>query len=126
MALVKRFQDLKCWQKSRILVNEVYQLSGQGKISRDFGLRDQLRRAAVSTMTNIAEGFGRFSSKDTIWFLDIAQSSATEVISLLYVVKDQNYASEETVDDIQSLAIEVRKLTLGFARHLNKTNRKSE
>lgn len=126
MALVKRFQDLRCWQKSRMLVNEVYQLSNQGKIRRDFGLRDQLRRAAVSTMTNIAEGFGRFSSRDTIRFLDISQSSASEVISLLYIVKDQSYASEKTVDDIQALAIEVRKLTLGLARHLHQNNRKGK
>ena len=95
--MITRFEDLRCWQKARELVNVVYDLTGKGGLARDFELRDQLRRAALSAMTNIAEGFARYHKRDFMRFLDISQSSAAEVKSLMYVVLDQHYAPPDEV-----------------------------
>ena len=64
MATITRFEDLRCWKKARELVNAVYALTGKGELARDFELRDQLRRAAISAMTNISEGFARYHKRD--------------------------------------------------------------
>ena len=91
MSKVQRFEDLKCWQAARELVKEVYLICDEGKLSKDFETRGQIKKAALATMNNIAEGFGRFSKKDFIRFLDISQSSASEVQSILYVLLDLEY-----------------------------------
>ena len=83
MTKITRFEDLICWQKAKSLVNLIYRLTKEGPFSKDYPLRDQIRRAAISSMTNIAEGFSRFHKKDFIRFLDISQSSIEEVKSLL-------------------------------------------
>ncbi len=93
----------------------------QGALSRDYKLRDQLRSAAVSAMSNIAEGFARFHQRDFIRFLDISQSSTTEVKSLLYVVIDQQYVSFSRVREVQDLADEVRNMTLGLLKYVDRT-----
>lgn len=118
MVKIELFEDLVCWQRARELVKAIYDLSKEGELSRDFKLRDQIRGAAISSMSNIAEGFARFHRKDFIRFLDISQSSCAEVRGLLYIVLDQQYASLETVQDLQSLAGETRKLTLGLLRYV--------
>ncbi len=121
MATITRFEDLRCWQKARELVNAVYTLTGKGELARDFELRDQLRRAAISAMTNISEGFARYHKKDFMRFLDISQSSAAEVKSLMYVVLDQRYAPPAEVTKVQDLAVETRELTLGLLRYVKRT-----
>lgn len=126
MAKVTRFEDLACWQKARDLVNAVYDVTKRGPLSRDYGLRDQLQRASVSTMSNIAEGFARYHRRDFIRFLDIAQSSAAEVKSLLYVVLDQEYEAVEIVERIQEMAEDTRRLTLGLLRYLDSTLKREE
>jgi four helix bundle protein len=124
MAKVERFEDLICWQKARELVNLIYSVSRDNALSKDYGLRDQLRRAAVSSMTNTAEGFARFHPRDFIRFLDIAQSSAVEVKSLMYVVLDQGYLPPNKVTDVQAVAEETTKTTKGLLRFLyNKTQK---
>ena len=125
MAKVEKFEDLICWQKARELVNLVYSISGNNALSRDYGLRDQLRRAAVSSMTNVAEGFARFHPGDFIRFLDIAQSSAVEVKSLMYVVLDQGYLISEKVIEIQNNAEETTKTIKGLIRFLYSKTQKS-
>jgi four helix bundle protein len=85
MAAIKRFEEIKAWQKARVMVREVYKACAAGTLSKDYGLKDQICRAAVSSMSNIAEGFGRNSNKDFAHFLDIARGSAMETQSLLYV-----------------------------------------
>lgn len=79
---MKCVEDIHAWQKARELVREVHKTCHDGKLKRDFGLQDQLRRAAVSSMSNIAEGFARKSDREFAHFLDIAKDSATEVQSL--------------------------------------------
>ncbi len=96
MAKIERFEDLRCWQEARTLTRDVYRLASEGPLARDFRLRNQLTVAAVSVMTNIAEGFARYHRGDFIRFLDYAQSSAAEVKSLLYVVLDQRYVDADT------------------------------
>ena len=125
MAKVEKFEDLICWQKARELVNLAYSISRNNALSRDYGLRDQLRRAAVSSMTNVAEGFARFHPGDFIRFLDIAQSSAVEVKSLMYVVLDQGYLSTDKVLEVQNSAEETTMTTKGLLRHLYSKTQKS-
>jgi len=123
MAKIERFEDLTCWQEARELTRAVYRLVADGKLARDFRLRDQLTAAAVSVMTNIAEGFARYHRGDFIRFLDYAQSSAAEVKSLLYVVLDQQYADAVVVTDIQRQAETCQRMTLGLLRHVRRTMR---
>ena len=95
MAAFKRFEEIHAWQKARQLVVAVYKVTDDGRLSKDFGLKNQLCRAAVSTMSNIAEGFGRKSNKDFAHFLDVSRGSALEVQSLLYVALDICYIAED-------------------------------
>jgi four helix bundle protein len=94
MAKIEKFEDIVAWQKARELVQEVYRLSGDGRFSKDYGLREQLRRAAVSVMLNIAEGFARKTSREFMQFLVVAHGSVAEVQSALYVALDQAYVSQ--------------------------------
>jgi four helix bundle protein len=121
MAKVERFEDLKCWQKARELVNLIYKVTGTEPLCKDFELRNQLRSAAISSMSNIAEGFSRYHKKEFIRFLDISQSSAAEVKSLMYVVLDQRFLPGEKVKEIQNTADECRNLTLGLLRYLDRS-----
>lgn len=90
---ITKFEDLLCWQQARLLVNDIYTVTKAGELSKDYGLKNQLQRAVVSAMTNIAEGFSRYHRREFIRFLDIAQSSLWEVNSLLYIVFDQKISS---------------------------------
>ena len=120
MPTVRRFEELQAWQKARELVREIYRTSADGRLSKDFGLRDQLCRAAVSTMSNIAEGFARSSDKDFAHFLDIAKGSAMEVQSLLYVALDVGYVDQQTFERLYKLADETISLIVRFSSYLRK------
>lgn len=95
MGEIKRFEDLEVWQEARIIVQHVYRATSDRDYSRDLSLRDQVRRAAVSMMANIAEGFSRRSNREFVQYLFIAKASAAEVQSHLYVALDQGYVSQE-------------------------------
>ncbi len=118
MALIKRFEDILAWQEARRLVKQVYELTQEGKIAKDFGLRDQIQRAAVSTMTNIAEGFDCDSHAEFARFLGIARRSAVEVQSLLYAALDIGYLGEETFKNIYAQAEKTKALTGGLKKSL--------
>lgn len=90
-----RFEDLEVWRRSRDLAVSIYRLTAVGAFGRDFGLRDQIRRAAVSAMSNIAEGFDRYSVAEFQRFLSIARASAAEVRSQLHLARDLGYGSNE-------------------------------
>lgn len=104
MTGIKRFEDLIAWQKSRELTREVYALTSRQAFSRDFGLRDQIRRAAVSVMSNIAEGFERNGSREFHQFLVIAKGSCAEVRSQLYTALDIGYIDNSEFHQVQSIA----------------------
>ena len=118
MAKVERFEDLNCWQEARKLVNIVYEACNNGPMATDFDMKGQIRRASISTMNNIAEGFGRYSKKELIRFLEISSSSANEVKSVSYAALDLSYWSKETVSTIQAKAEDVKALDLGLIRYL--------
>ena len=96
MALIRKFEDIIAWQEARKLVADIYRLTSTGALAKDFGLRDQIQRAAVSAMTNIAEGFVCESKKEFARFLGIARRSAVEVQSLHYAALDAGYIDEQT------------------------------
>ena len=118
MGKVERFEDLRCWQSARELVKEIYQLTKTERLARDFGLRDQLQRSAVSIMTNIAEGFARYNRKDFMRFLNYAQSSAVELKSLLYIVQDSGWVSANTMSNLQNNSGKVKSMILGLINYL--------
>ena len=118
MSKVEKFEDLKCWQAARQLVKEVYIVSEEGRLAKDFDTKSQFKRAALSTMNNIAEGFGRFSKRDFIRFLDFSQSSALEIQSMLYVMEDLSYLPLEKVQVIRSKSEETKNLTLALIKYL--------
>ncbi|MEK6783424.1 MAG: four helix bundle protein [Bacteroidota bacterium] len=119
MAKVDKFEDLICWQKARLLVKEIYQAINKGDFSKDYDVKSQIRRASLSSMSNIAEGFGRFSKKEFVRFLEISTSSASEVKSILYVALDLGYLPKDQVQSLQSLTEEVKALGLGLIKYLN-------
>ncbi|HYI77132.1 MAG TPA: four helix bundle protein [Chryseolinea sp.] len=120
MSKVERFEDLRCWQNARSLVKEIYLIAEKGKLATDFDTRSQLRRAALSVMNNIAEGFGKYSNKEFVRYLDTASNSASEVKSILYVLLDLNYLDVDKIIDLQNKADEVRARTLALIRYLIK------
>jgi len=118
MAKVERFEDLRCWQASRVLVKLIYEVSNDGLLSKDFAFKDQIRRASISIMNNIAEGFGRKSNKEFIRYLEVSFTSANEVKSLLYAASDLGYLSAEIVADLQTKAESVKSQNLAFIKYL--------
>ena len=96
------------------MVGEVYRITGTGVFSRDFGLRDQIRRAAVSVMSNIAEGFERYSRAEFRQFLSVARGSVGEVRSQLYVAFDLGYVDKQQFERLRGLCVEVGRLTGGL------------
>jgi four helix bundle protein len=118
---VERFEDLRCWQAARQLVKLVFLAAETGNLAKDFDTRYQIKKAALSSMNNIAEGFGRFGKKDSLKFYDISQSSAQEVKSISYVLSDLQYLTDPQISDIRSKADEARNLTLAFIKYIRST-----
>jgi four helix bundle protein len=118
MGTFKRFEDIMVWVKAREVTNKIYQLSNSGNLSKDFGMRDQMRRASVSIMANIAEGHGRRSKIEFANFLNIARGSAIELQSHLYIAKDQSYISGEEFDEIYISLEEISKMAVALAKYL--------
>jgi four helix bundle protein len=104
MDSVTRFEDLRVWQNARKLANMIYDFSSVGQFARDFGLRDQMRRAAVSVMSNIAEGFESRTQAMFIEYLGRAKASAGEVRAQLYLAFDRNYIDETQMQKAHELA----------------------
>jgi len=122
MAEIKRFEDIEAWQRTRQLVQAIYEISSLGDFAKDFGLKEQIRRAAVSVMSNIAEGFERGGDKEFLQFLALAKASGGEVRSQLYVALDQNYLNEAQFRSISEQAIQISQLIAGFMRYLQQSD----
>lgn len=118
MPTIERFEDLIAWQKGRALSQAIYRVTRQGEFVGDFSLRDQLRRAAVSVPSNIAEGFERAGNKEFIQFLSIAKGSAGEVRTQLYVALDAEYITVQDFHRLLRLATEVSNLINGLLTYL--------
>ena len=107
---IEKFEDLIAWQKARILTKKIYKITNQADFARDYGLRDQIRRSSVSVMSNIAEGFERFNSKEFHYFLNVSKSSCGEVRSQLYVSYDVNYVGQEKFTELKNDCEELSRI----------------
>lgn len=124
MSRIERFEELNCWRAARELTKVVYELSRNGPISRDFNMKDQARRAALSSMSNIAEGFRRMSTREFIRFLEVSTASADEVCSLSYAAEDQSYWASDEAAHVRRSAEKVIALNLGLIKYLRERNSK--
>jgi four helix bundle protein len=118
MATFKRFEEIQAWQKARLATRRVYQVSKKGEFVKDFGLCNQIRRASVSVMANIAEGNGRRTNNDFAAFLNQAHGSAAEVQSHLYVALDLEYLGQDDFAEIYNLFDEISRMLMALAQHL--------
>ncbi len=121
---VKQFEDLIAWEKARVLTREVYSFTRQEPFCRDFGLSNQMQRAAVSIMSNLAEGFERGSSSEFHQFIVISKASCAELRSQLYVAIDIGYLSEEDFEHLYSLAQEVSRILGGLKASVQRSKNK--
>ncbi|HEV7377017.1 MAG TPA: four helix bundle protein [Pyrinomonadaceae bacterium] len=111
---IKRFEDFVAWQKGRVLAARIYKVTDEGRFAKDFGLKDQIRRAAVSIMSNIAEGFERGRPAEFHQFLSIAKASCAELRSQLYVALDAGYLNQEVFSELMMKAGEVGQIIGGL------------
>lgn len=112
---IEKFEDINSWQKSKELVLKIYSLF---KNSRDYSFKDQMQRAAVSIMNNIAEGFERSSNKEFKYFLFNAKGSCAELRSMLYIAFELKYINKEDFQDLHRLTLEISRLLSGFIKTL--------
>lgn len=124
--MITKFEDLLAWQESRALVKSVYRLTSDGAFAKDFGMRDQIQRASVSVMTNIAEGFDCESTAEFARFLGIARRSAVEVQSLLYAALDVGYITQEIFRAHYEQAKKCKALIGGLKKGILKNPRPSK
>lgn len=118
VATITRFEDLQVWQKARHLLTDIHRLVSIGKMSKDFVFKDQLWRAALSIMNNIAEGFARRTDREFSHFLSIARGSVTEIQSMLYAAMDLGYVSKEQFDSLYAVSGEISKMTFASGSYL--------
>ncbi|MDD5328156.1 MAG: four helix bundle protein [Phycisphaerae bacterium] len=120
------FEDLYIYQRARELANAVYKITKKNGFSRDFGLVDQIRRAAVSVLSNIAEGFERGSKTEFIQFLYIAKGSCGEVRAQLQIAQDQSYLQQDEYQGLYDLCKQINGMISNFIAHLQKTDYQGE
>ena len=125
-AMLRRFEELEAWQKARTLTRLVYEHTRAGEFAKDFGLRVQIRRAAVSVMSNIAEGFERGGNTEFVHFLTMAKGSAGEVEAQLYVAMDQEYLEKEEFRRMRGEIDSIKRLIGGLMRHLKQSGLKGQ
>ena len=125
MATITKFEDLIAWQEARTLVKMVYKLTSDGSFSKDFGMRDQIQRASVSAMTNIAEGFDCESTAEFARFLGFARRSAVEVQSLLYAALDVEHIKQEVFKSHYEQAKKCKALIGGLKQAILKNPRRA-
>jgi four helix bundle protein len=118
MATIRQFEDLDSWKKARELTKVIYKITSNAHFSKDFPLKDQIRRAAVSITSNIAEGFEREGNREFIQFLSNAKGSCGEVRSQLYVALDEKYLTSLEFEETKQLCTEVSRLISGLMNYL--------
>ena len=118
MASFTRFEDIRVWQKSRLLCHNIYQISNNSDLRKDYKLKDQINGSSGSVMDNIAEGFGRGGNTEFIQFLEISHASACETQSQLYRVMDRKYIQQEVFEELYNLVDEIKKMILSLIKYL--------
>ncbi len=124
MATFQKFEDMEAWQRARVLTNQIYDVTSQDSFRRDLNLVDQLRRAAISIMSNIAEGYERDGTKEFLHFLSIAKGSAGEVRAQLYIALDRKYISSESFQTLNETATQVSRMITGLMKYLRQSDLK--
>jgi len=122
MFMARKFEEIEVWQMARILVKDIYSVTNQEKIRKCFSLTDQIQRAAVSVMNNIARGFERFSSREFVYLLNISKGSAGEVRSMLYVLLDLKLIEDSQFHSLQEKILTISKSLAGFIVYLKNSN----
>jgi four helix bundle protein len=126
MATIQSFEDLKVWQKSRVLCSQIFALITSGTFARDFGLIDQINRSSGSVMDNIAEGFGRMGNREFVNFLTYSYGSALECKSQLYRAYDRKYINPEKLNELFELLEEIKKMINALISYLWKSDLKGQ
>ena len=117
---ITRFEDIDSWKQARQLTALIYSVTSKGLFRRDYGLSDQMRRACVSVMSNIAEGFGRHGKTEFARFLTIARASSLELRSQLYVALDLGHIRQDEFDNLFERAQSIEKLICGLMTYLRR------
>lgn len=118
MATITKFEDIEAWLKARELTRDVYAASNMGLFAKDYGLRDQMRQAVVSIMSNIAEGFERGGDKEFGQFIAQAKGSSAEVRAQLYAALDQGYIDKPTFDRLAESTVQINRMLAGLMKYL--------
>jgi len=124
MASIKNFEELEVWQISMELCTEVYKLTNSDLFSKDFGLKDQIRRSAVSVPSNISEGYERDAKKQFLYFLAISKGSCGELRTQLRIAFNLSYIHENDFNILNEIALKTSKQLSGFIKYLNNFNSK--
>lgn len=122
MSNFKTFEDLEVWKKAHIAVMEIYKMTNNDFLSKDYALKDQMRRAAISITSNIAEGHERKSNKEFLYFLNVAKASSSELRSQLILARDLEYITPFVHDLSKDSLVEVNKMLAGLMKYLNLKN----
>ena len=122
---IAKFEDIKAWQKAKELTKYIYDVTNKGDFAKDYSLKDQIRRASISVMSNVAEGYARHTDREFAQFLYIALGSIAELQSQVYLAQDLKYVSKEEFDKIYEQAAEAARLTTGFIKYLQGKSRQS-
>lgn len=118
MATFKKFEDIESWKRARQLTRRVYEITNRPAFAKDFGLKDQIRRASVSVMSHIAEGYDRSGTAEFVHFLSTAKGSAAEVKCQLYVAVDQGYIQEDHFIELSALASKIGSMLASLMKYL--------
>jgi four helix bundle protein len=121
VANIEKFEEMEIWQLAKTLANQIYDATSTGKFSQDYVLRDQVRRAAVSIFSNIAEGFERNGNKEFIQYLYIAKASCGEVRAQMSFAKDRDYISQTDFELLYKSLISLSNQISGFIKYLRKS-----
>lgn len=124
MAKIKQFEDLEIWQKAAAIAVEIYVLSEEGKLKTDWGMKDQIRRAAASISDNISEGFEYDNNKDFVKFLRYAKGSAGELRSKLFILNQVEFIKQDFYEDMHKRLIVLSKNIAGFIKYLREFEKK--
>ena len=122
MAKIEKFEDIESWKLAREITKLIYMASSAGNFSRDFALVNQIRRASISILSNIAEGFERGGNKEFLQFLAIAKGSCGEVRAQLYVALDQNYVDKNQFEEISGKLLETNRIISGLMKYLQQSD----
>lgn len=119
MSKIEKFEDIEAWKKGRELVKEIYLISEEGRFKKDFALKEQIRRSAISVVSNIAEGFARRTNKEFVHFLYISHGSLAEIEAQLYVALGLGYVDRKKFNSLYNSCYEISKMIMGFIKYLS-------